>query len=143
MLFRSYSKNYYDIHNISRRLQIQANDINKKIIEIEKDIERSKDENKKNDLKKEINFLKKEKERILSNIPRDFDEKNKKYKELEKDYKNTLATYYQTVDQGYDNFFKIFKEIKDVEKIKLAQDELKEAVEFVQKENKSKAKDHF
>lgn len=135
----NYSKNYYDIHNISRRLQIQANDINKKIIEIEKDIERSKDENKKNDLKKEINFLKKEKERILSNIPRDFDEKNKKYKELEKDYKNTLATYYQTVDQGYDNFFKIFKEIKDVEKIKLAQDELKEAIEFVQKENKSKA----
>ena len=138
-----YSKTYYDIHNSSRRLQIQANDINKKIIEIEKDIERSKEENIKNNLKKEINFLEKEKERILSSIPKEFNEKNKKYKDLEKDYKNTLNIYYQTVDQGYDNFFKIFKEIKDVEKIRLAQNELKEGIEFIQKDNKNKALKSF
>ncbi|MFM7673321.1 MAG: hypothetical protein ACKO5H_02010, partial [Candidatus Fonsibacter sp.] len=88
---------------------------------------------------KDIENLKKEREKILSAIPKEFDEKNKKYKELSKDYKSSLNTYYQTVDQGYDNFFKIFKQIKDVEKIKLTQDELKLSIEFIQKENKDKA----
>ncbi|MFM7983548.1 MAG: hypothetical protein ACKPKO_29900, partial [Candidatus Fonsibacter sp.] len=108
-------------------------------IDIEKDLERLKDENKRNNLRKDVENLKKEKEKILSAIPKEFDEKNKKYKELSKDYKSSLNTYYQTVDQGYDNFFKIFKQIKDVEKIKLAQDELKLSIEFIQKENKDKA----
>jgi len=134
-----YSKTYYDLHNSVRKTQIQANDINKKIIDIEKDLERLKDENKRNNLRKDVENLKKEKEKILSAIPKEFDEKNKKYKELSKDYKSSLNTYYQTVDIGYDNFFKIFKEIKDVEKIKLAQDELKLGIEFIQKENKDKA----
>ena len=44
------------------------------------------------------------------------------------------SIYYKTVDQGYDNFFKIFKEIKDVEKIKLAQEELKIGIELIQKD---------
>ncbi len=127
------------LHNSVRKTQIQANDINKKIIDIEKDLERIKDENKRNNLRKDVENLKKEKEKILSTIPKEFDEKNKKYKELSKDYKSSLNTYYQTVDIGYDNFFKIFKEIKDVEKIKLAQDELKLGIEFIQKENKDKA----
>ncbi len=138
-ILNEYSKTYYDLHNSVRKTQIQANDINKKIIDIEKDLERIKDENKRNNLRKDVENLKKEKEKILSSIPKEFDEKNKKYKELSKDYKSSLNTYYQTVDIGYDNFFKIFKEIKDVEKIKLAQDELKLGIEFIQKENKDKA----
>ncbi len=86
------------LHNSVRKTQIQANDINRKIIDTEKDLERIKDENKKINLSKEIENLKKEKEKILSNVPKEFDEKNKKFKELSKDYKNSLNTYYQTVD---------------------------------------------
>ncbi len=139
IILDEYSKTYYALHNSTRKTQVQANDINRKIIDTEKDLERIKDENKKINLSKEIENLKKEKEKILSNVPKEFDEKNKKFKELSKDYKNSLNTYYQTVDQGYDNFFKIFKEIKDVEKIKLAQEELKQSIEFIQKENKDKS----
>ena len=139
VILDEYSKSYSELHNDVRKIQIQTNDINKKIIEIEKDIERSKDENKKNNLKKERDYQNNEKQKILANIPREFEEKNKQYKELFKDYKNSLNIYYQNVDQGYENFFKIFKEIKDVDNIKLAQDELRIAVEFIQKENKDKA----
>jgi len=139
IILDEYSKTYYALHNSTRKTQVQANDINRKIIDTEKDLERIKDENKKINLSKEIENLKKEKEKILSNVPKEFDEKNKKFKELSKDYKNSLNTYYQTVDQGYDNFFKIFKEIKDVEKIKLAQEELKQSIELIQKENKDKS----
>ena len=39
----------------------------------------------------------------------------------------------------YADFFKIFKEIKDVEKIKLAQEELKIGIELIQKDNKEKS----
>ncbi len=41
------------LHNSVRKTQIQANDINKKIIDIEKDLERIKDENKRNNLRKD------------------------------------------------------------------------------------------
>ena len=139
VILDEYSKSYSGLHNDVRKIQIQTNDINKKIIEIEKDIERSKDENKKNNLKKERDYQNNEKQKILANIPREFEEKNKQYKEFFKDYKNSLNIYYQNVDQGYENFFKIFKEIKDVDNIKLAQDELRIAIEFIQKENKNKA----
>ena len=139
VILDEYSKSYSELHNDVRKIQIQTNDINKKIIEIEKDIERSKDENKKNNLKKERDYQNNEKQKILANIPREFEEKNKQYKELFKDYKNSLNIYYQNVDQGYENFCKIFKEIKDVDNIKLVQDELRIAVEFIQKENKDKA----
>ena len=139
VILDEYSKSYSGLHNDVRKIQIQTNDINKKIIEIEKDIERSKDENKKNNLKKERDYLNNEKQKILKSIPKEFYEKNAQYKELLKDYKNSLNIYYLNVDQGYENFFKIFKEIKDVDNIKLAQDELRIAVEFIQKENKDKA----
>ncbi|NCU52249.1 MAG: hypothetical protein EBX25_02550 [Candidatus Fonsibacter ubiquis] len=102
-------------------------------------MERLKDENKKNILRKQIDKLSIDRDKILSTISKDFEEKNKKYKELSKDYKNSLDIYYKTVDQGYDNFFKIFKEIKDVEKIKLAQEELKIGIELIQKDNKEKS----
>ncbi len=134
-----YSKSYSVLHNEVRKIQIQANDIDKKIIDLQKDLERLKDENKKNILRKQIDKLSIDRDKILSTISKDFEEKNKKYKELSKDYKNSLDIYYKTVDQGYDNFFKIFKEIKDVEKIKLAQEELKIGIELIQKDNKEKS----
>jgi len=134
-----YSKSYSVLHNEVRKIQIQANDIDKKIIDLQKDLERLKDENKKNILRKQIDKLSIDRDKILSTISKDFEEKNKKYKELSKDYKISLDIYYKTVDQGYDNFFKIFKEIKDVEKIKLAQEELKIGIELIQKDNKEKS----
>jgi hypothetical protein len=134
-----YSKSYLKLHNEVKKIRIQANDIDKKIIDLQKDLERLKDENKKNILKKQIDKLSIDRDKILSTISKDFEEKNKKYKELSKDYKNSLDIYYKTVDQGYDNFFKIFKEIKDVEKIKLAKEELKIGIELIQKDNKEKS----
>lgn len=75
-------------------------------------MERLKDENKKNILRKQIDKLSIDRDKILSTISKDFEEKNKKYKELSKDYKNSLDIYYKTVDQGYDNFLKFLRKLK-------------------------------
>lgn len=124
----AYSKDYYDIHTAARKSQSKILDLNKKIVEIEKDIKQSKSDKKIAEMKEKIKNYNNEIIKLEKLIPREFAEKNKKYKELYNDYRKSLNSYYALVDDGYSNFKQIKKNLQDFEKLKSHQDALKQSI---------------
>ena len=124
----AYSKDYYDIHTAARKSQSKILDLNKKIVEIEKDIKQSKRDKKIAEMKEKIKNYNNEIIKLEKLIPREFAEKNKKYKELYNDYRKSLNSYYALVDDGYSNFKQIKKNLQDFEKLKSHQDALKQSI---------------
>jgi TRAP-type mannitol/chloroaromatic compound transport system permease large subunit/predicted nucleic acid-binding Zn-ribbon protein len=130
----TFSKDYYDIHIAARKNQSKILDINKKIIEIEKDIKQAKSEKKISELKEKIQNYKNEIIKLEKLVPKEFVEKNKKYKELYNDYKKSLYTYYLSVD-SYANFKQLKKNLQDVENLKTEQANLKESINEIKANN--------
>jgi len=89
-LLDAYSKDYYDIHTEARKSQSKILDLNKKIVEIEKDIKQSKSDKKIAEMKEKIKNYNNEIIILEKLIPKEFAEKNKKYKELYNDYKKVI-----------------------------------------------------
>ena len=125
---------YTDVLNSMENIRKQEIDCFKwfeiyvKIVEIEKDIKQSKSDKKIAEMKEKIKNYNNEIIKLEKLIPREFAEKNKKYKELYNDYRKSLNSYYALVDDGYSNFKQIKKNLQDFEKLKSHQDALKQSI---------------
>lgn len=133
----TFSKDYYEVHLAARKNQSKILDINKKIIEMEKDIKQSKSEKKISELKERIKNYNIEIIKLEKLVPAEFVDKNKKYKELYNDYRKSLNTYYSAVD-SYDNFKQLKKNLEDVEKLKMEQINFKQIFNDIKSNNLDK-----
>ena len=117
--YKSFAKDYRDLHYSVRKKQ-------KKIRTIEKKIEKSQSEIRnldkddlaqKNKIKLKIEDYKLEIEEIVNNIPESWNSKNKEFEIIQKTKNTQTKRYRKNVDQAYDNLDQIAMFIKDHEKL--------------------------
>ena len=117
--YKSFAKDYRDLHYSVRKKQKKIRTIEKKIQKSEAEI-RNLDKDdlaQKNKIKLKIENYKLEIEEINNTIPENWTSKNKEFEILQKAKNTQTKRYRKNVDQAYDNLDQIAMFIKDHEKL--------------------------
>jgi len=125
--YKSFAKDYRDLHYSVRKKQKKIRTIEKKIQKSEAEI-RNLDKDdlaQKNKIKLKIENYKLEIEEINSNIPENWTSKNKEFEILQKAKNTQTKRYRKNVDQAYDNLDQIAMFIKDHKKLNELSSEVK------------------
>ncbi len=116
-----YSKGYYDLHKSVRKLQHQIVFDQNEIKKLENDIKiyEKTDQAKVQKIKNEIKTINEDIQKTNSQIPKDWADKYKQFKELKKDYQSSLKKYLRNTEESYTALATVRKDIAGVEKINL------------------------
>jgi len=125
--YKSFAKDYRDLHYSVRKKQKKIRTIEKKIQKSEAEI-RNLDKDdlaQKNKIKLKIENYKLEIEEINNTIPENWTSKNKEFEILQKAKNTQTKRYRKNVDQAYDNLDQIAMFIKDHKKLNELSSEVK------------------
>ena len=118
--FNEFTKNYKNLHNKVRKIEKRVITNNNKIEKLKKELKIEDELNKQIKLKNKINEINTEIEKYKKNIPLNWIEKNKQFKEILISHNLLKLNYNKNVDSSYDDlikFIKVFTEVNNFENV--------------------------
>ncbi len=134
-MFNQFSTNYKPLHIEVRNIERKILKLNKRIEKLQKEIRLETDANDLRMLNKEINEMEKEIVNINFTIPKNWEKENKKFNNVIVDLNKTKLNYNKTVDNSFNELTNLIKKFQNVNKLQSIDKFYNEVIKNINIEN--------